>query len=507
MKPPAAQVPGEERQDDLTPAAGADGVDVSADHPHAHRAGRDATLQVIARAINLGIGVPVTALVARTLGTEGYGDWATLLAVVGLVGYLASFGLESVAIREASRDREAEHEWLGAMILARLYLIVPVVGLSALAVTLVSHGHQMLIAGLILVVLMPFSGLSVMQLVFQLRVDNRVPMLVLTLRSVLWGGFVLYVYLTHGTIVQLAIGLAVTTAVGSLVLVVAASRAATRRPRPSRKHLARLLREGFTVGVSGVFVLFYGRIDQLLVFQIRGSHQAGLYGSVYGILEQTQFVPISIITAIGPVLAAAWPGNRERLLRASVACAEALGIVSFGALAFATVAAVPLVRLVFGRAFEPAAPALPVLAGAMVLISFNYISDNLIVVTGRQRGRLIVSIVALVVNVGGNLILIPAVGFMGAAWMTLVTEAVVFGGGLWIVGRKLELRRPPTGRLGRTLLCALALAALLEGVQALGGSLLALAIVAVVVYPALLFAGRATSPAELRTLLGRRVAI
>jgi len=500
---PAAQA--EDRPESNAPAL-SEGSGVPSG-PDAATAGRDATLQVIARAVNLGLGVLVTAMIARTLGTEGYGEWATLLAAVGLIGYLATFGLESVAIREAARDREAEHEWLGAIILARLYMIVPAAALTALAVTLLSHGHEMLVAGLILVLLTPFNGFNVVQLVFQLRVDNRVPMLVLTLRSVLWALFVLYVFLTQGTLVELAIGLAATTAIGALVLVLAARRAAPRALRPSRKQLSRLLKDGIPVGIAGIFVIVYARVDQLLVYQLRGGHQAGLYGSVYGILEQAQFVPISIITAIGPVLAASWPGNRDRLVHAAVASAEALAIISFGALAFATVAAEPLVRLVFGPGFSQAAPALPVLGAAMVFIGFNYISDNLIVVTGRQRVRIVISTVALIVNVAGNLILIPAVGFMGAAWMTFGTEVVVFVGGLWIVMAVLKLSRPPSGRLGRTLCCALLLGALLALVQSLGGSLLALALTAAAAYPALLFGLRAATPAELRALLGRRVSL
>ena len=67
-------------------------------------------------------------------------------------------------------------------------------------------------------------------------------------------------------------------------------------------------------------------------------------------------------------------------MHAAVASAEALAIVSFGALAFATVAAEPLVRLVFGPGFSQAAPALPVLGAAMVFISFNYRSH-----TGEQN--------------------------------------------------------------------------------------------------------------------------
>ena len=90
----------------------------------------------------------------------------------------------------------------------------------------------MLIAGLILSIAMPFDGVGVLQLVFQLRVNNLVPMLVLTLRSVLWAVAVVIIYWHGGSMIALAIAMAATNAVGSVVQTVAALRAARALAAP-----------------------------------------------------------------------------------------------------------------------------------------------------------------------------------------------------------------------------------------------------------------------------------
>ena len=87
--------------------------------------------------------------------------------------------------------------------------------------------------------------------------------------------------------------------------------------------------------------------------------------------------------------------------------------MSLGGMAFAIVAAEPVVRLLFGAEFVPAAPALPVLAAAFVFICFGYLNGNLLVVLGQQNRLLRVSVAALVVNVLGNLLLVPADRFHG----------------------------------------------------------------------------------------------
>jgi O-antigen/teichoic acid export membrane protein len=467
------------------------------------RAAHDIALQVVMRVLNLALGVVVTVLVVRLLGPAGYGQWSTIFVILMLVGYITNFGVETIAVREAARDPTREHEWIGAVMLLRLIVLVPAIALSIIAILLLRESQQMLTAGLILIITMPFSGVSALQLVFQLRVNNLVPMLVLTLRSVLWGGAVAIIFWRGGGMVTLAIAMSATTAVGTIVQTIAALRLADRRPRPSRALLAPLVRASFPVGISLLLIVAYGRIDQLIVFKVVGSSAAGLYGSVYNMLEQANFVPISILTTLAPIIAASWPVDRARLLRTVRRASELMAIASFGGLAFAIVAAPPVVRALFGPAFVDAAPALPVLAAAFVCICFSYINDNLMIVLGLQRRRMFIGLLALAANVTGNLILVPIDGFMAAAWMTFATEALVLGVSVRLILKELDLPFPRPGRVGRALLAATLLMFGLMLVSLLNGSLVSLVVTSCVIYPALLFGLRALSPDDLRTLLRR----
>ncbi len=458
-------------------------------------------MQVVVRVLNLAVGVVVTAIVVRTLGQSGYGQWSTIFIVLTLIGYFNNFGMEGVALREAARSPENEHEWIGTVILLRLMILGPVMLVSLLVLVLLSKSHEMLVAGLILIIAMPFGGVGALGLLFQLRVDNRVPMLVLTLRSVLWTIAVVIISAQGAGMIAFAIAMAVTNSIGSIVQAVAALRLDIRWPRPTRKHLRQLVQIGLPIGLSGVLVISYARIDQVIVFVIKGSQEAGLYGAVYNVLDQAHFVPVSIMTTLAPVLAASWPGDRERLLRTARLTSELLAVASFGALAFAIAAAEPVVTLIFGSEFSQAAPALPVLGAAFVLICFGYLNGNLLLVLGLQRRLLRISLIALVVNVVGNLIFVPLFGFMGAAWMTLATEAVVFASAVTLVLRALELSRPKLGRMGRTAIAATVLGLGLGVLRLLDAPLAALVAFACVAYPALLFGLRALELEDLRTVL------
>ncbi len=478
-------------------------MSITASEATRQKAASDILMQVIVRVGNLAVGVVVTAIVVRTLGQAGYGQWSTLFIVIKLIGFFMNFGMEGVAMRESARDREQEHEWIGAAIMLRLLMMGPVMLVSLGAIVLLQESHEMLVAGLVLLTGMPFGGVGAIVMLFQLRVDNRVPMFVLTLRSILWGAAVVIIAWKGGGMVALAIAMVATNGIGSIVLALAALRLDARWPRPSRKRLRPLVRIGVPIGIAGLLVIAYARIDQVIVFVISGSKQAGLYGAVYNVLDQAHFVPISILTTLAPVLAASWPGDRERLLRAARLTAELLAVASFGALAFAIVAAEPVVRLIFGAEFASAAPALPVLGGAFILICFGYLNGNLLLTLGLQRSLLRISLIALAVNLAGNFVAVPLFGYMGAASMTLLTELAVFVQAGRLVLRKLELGFPGFGRVGRTAAAATILGLLLGGIRLAGAPLAALVAVACVCYPALLLGLRALDIDDVRLVLGR----
>jgi O-antigen/teichoic acid export membrane protein len=462
-------------------------------------------MQVVVRVVNLGLGVVVTALLVRALGRAGYGQWSTLLVVISLLGYFATFGMEEAALREAARAPEHEFEWLGAVIALRLTLLAPLLAASLLAVFLLHESQQMLVAGIVLVCAMPFGGVGTLAMLFKLRVDNRVPMIELTVRSLLWGAAVLVVYLEHGTMIELAIAMVATGLISHSFQAVAALRLIGRWPRPSRIRLPELVRIGVPLGISGMLTISYGRIDQVIVFSIAGARQAGLYAAVYTVLERAHFVPQSVLTTLNPVLAASWPNDRERLLRAARQTAELLAIASLGALAFAIVAAAPVVRLIFGPSFAEAAPALPVLGAAFVMISYGYLNDVLLATVGQVRKRMTISLTALFVNVAGNLALVPVFGYMAAAWMTFATETMVVVLASMRLRRTLELSLiPRPGRVGRTFAAAVVLGGVLGILRGVGAGLPVLVPTACVLYPALLLGLRALALDDVRLVLQRR---
>jgi O-antigen/teichoic acid export membrane protein len=462
----------------------------------------DIGVQIVARAGNLVLGVVVTLILVRGLGVRGFGQWSTLLAIGQIAASFGDLGLTQVTVSRAASDPKAEPQWLGALLGVRLLLGVPICLIELVWMLAVAPNGRVAVAGVLIASTAIIGAAGSLTAAFQVRVRNDLSMLVLTTNSVLWTAGTAVVASFTSDIRVFAIVFLAANLVSTALTVVLALRITRVRFAGARELWGSMFRVGAVLGTAGILVILYVRLDQILVFTFAGSAQAGWYAAAYRILDQAQFVPGSVMATLFPLIASAYPADLPRVRRLLQASAEYLSMGSLGALAFTVVAAKPVMILLFGARFAPAASALPVLMGAFVSISFGYLVGNMVVILGLQRRLLAYATVGLVVNVLLNVLLIPPYGFQAAAWVTLITEFTVMSLSMRSVLMRLQMK-PKWGRIGHVVGAAAGMGVAVAIAHYAGLPLGPLAALAVVVYVGLLFALGALTPAELSGLLRR----
>jgi O-antigen/teichoic acid export membrane protein len=467
------------------------------------RAGADVAVQVVGRLGNLALGVVVTLVLVRALGTRSFGQWSTILAVTQIAANFGELGLEQVTVSRAAADPNRREAWLGALLALRVALALPVTLVAAAVIVALSTSDAMRAAGLLLAGTLIVGAPTALRAAFQLRVRNDLTTALVTVNSVLWGAAVVLIAAGGGGMVAFAAAFLAVAAVTSVLYVGLAVRWSGLHPMAGRALWRELARVGTVVGIAGIITTAYVRIDQILVFQLAGAREAGLYGAAYRILDQIQFLPVAAMTTLMPIISAVHKADVGRARRLFTISQEYLAMVSLPALAFTIAAAEPVMRLLFGPSFTAAAPALPILIGAFVVISASYPVDALVIVLGLQRRLAWYAAAALVVNVALNLALVPAYGFLAAAWATLATELVVFPLALRLVTRAMDLRFD-VGRLARIAGAAAIMGGLVAGLRAVGLPLGVLIGAAAASYICLLVALRGLDIGELRALIVRR---
>jgi O-antigen/teichoic acid export membrane protein len=463
-------------------------------------AGRDIAGQMVLRAVNVALGVGVTLLLVRTLGADGFGRWSVLLAVFGFVSYFGSLGLAQVTVERAAADPDRAPHWFGALVTLRLALIGPVTLLSLAVCLAIADDAPMRVAAAFVCAVLPVSVLSALSVVFQLQVRNVVVTAIEVGNSVLWAAAVAVVALLGGGLVAFAAAFLAVSTVTNVVYIVLTLRASPVHFRRSRSYWPALMRQGLPVGIGGLLTLGYGYVDQVIVFEIAGVRDAGLYGAVYRIYERIQFLPAAIMTTLFPLFVTARdtdPARARRLFRTAM---DYLLLTSLPALAITLAGAEPITRLLFGAEFADAAPALPLLMATFVVVSLGYLTGYLIVAYDLQRRFLLIAVGALVFNVGTNLALVPSYGFMAAAWLTLATEILVMSLSMWMVCARMDIA-PASENLPRIVLAAAAAGLFGWGLREAGLPTPAWVVAAAALYGVLVIALGVVRLDELRALL------
>lgn len=195
------------------------------------------------------------------------------------------------------------------------------------------------------------------------------------------------------------------------------------------------------VGVS-FFGFIYYKIDIVLLGILSTSEQVGFYTASYRIIEASFLIPMIITNTLYPRLSLSWVNNFEDfcwIFKKAVAGLLLVSLlVGLGIVALST----PITVTLFGRAFQPSAGILCLLAGTVVMVYPGYLMTQSLVILGKQRGYLYVTISAAIINVILNFFFIPLWQAKGAAAATIITEALVTCIAACIVFRLIKTRRP-----------------------------------------------------------------
>jgi O-antigen/teichoic acid export membrane protein len=168
----------------------------------------------------------------------------------------------------------------------------------------------------------------------------------------------------------------------------------------------------------------YTYIDTVILGVMRSDAETGWYAAAYRVYEGLTYVPAVLSAVLTPRLSYLFTHDRAALrpqiLRA-LASAAGLGLLMGG---LAVWLARPLMSLLFGPAYLPAVKPLQILAGGAIFVFSTWILHAAAIATNLDRRLLLTTGVGLGSNVALNLLFIPRWGMVGAAWATVIAEAV-----------------------------------------------------------------------------------
>lgn len=405
-------------------------------------------LYSLSQVTNALLAIVLIGVITRQLGRSGFGEFSFLYVIAALASLLADFGLGPWLTRSVAEAPARSRALLGQALGLRALLTLAV-GLAVLLPAALYLGQPDRLTGLAWM-LAYTTGLGFVTILESFLMGHqRADRVAL---SVIGGKLlemvsVLAVLQSAGTptVGNVAAALAAACAlrvlgVWALTRLPAAGAGDSNTPGIRRQGAVALLRQAAPFALAGVAWTTYSKVDVLILERFVHAEQLGLYTAGYRVLEALLLIPRSVVGVTFPVVSAAWAAHDRQLslLRGPTRLLMAIGLATAAGL---FVVAADLLAMLFGPQFREATAVVQILAATLPLLFLNQMLSMMLSATHRQGEWLGVLAGVLVLNVSANLLLIPRLGIVGAAWATLISELA----SLVILGLKLR------GRHGRLL--------------------------------------------------------
>lgn len=413
------------------------GNDGSLRHHLARAAAGSAVLAVSSKVLML----VTSVLLARWMGAESYGVYATALALSLLLTVPTGLGLPVLVIRllasyRAHQQWELMHGLLVRGNQAVLGVSLLTAGLAAVVLWAWADrlGVDKAIAYGLALLLIPLTALGAMRsaalrglhhvILGQLPESLIMPGLFLGLLAGGWfaaGG--LSSLSPEYAILARVIATAVAFGIGAALLFKRIP-PAVREAAPEFDLHAWARSALPLLFVAGINVI-NAQTDILMLAALRGSESAGIYQAATRGAELVAFSLVIVNMAIQPSIARLYAtGDMARLQRLITLSARAATAM---ALPFAIAAIVwgnSIMAAVFGNDFTRGAVALGILATAQLINAVTGPANSLLNMTGHEDDQLKAMIVGVVINVALNALLIPRWDIAGAAIATGISLIV-----------------------------------------------------------------------------------
>jgi len=234
--------------------------------------------------------------------------------------------------------------------------------------------------------------------------------------------------------------------------------AAKRIALPGWRFEPALIRSWFWKGLpfalTFVLTILYFRIDQPLIYVIRGETESALYGAAYKPIESLLFLPITFLSVVFPVLAVYHRERPTEMIQAVNNFYKALLLMGWPASVGIFVLAQPLTQLLYKPEYAKSESALQILAFALAIAFVNNAFIGALNASDRQSSFSWAAAWSVVANVALNLALIPPFSFIGASWATVLTELALGIAG-WILTARYVGRVRVTALSWRVILAGL----------------------------------------------------
>lgn len=379
----------------------------------------------IEQGLRLMLGVLVGVWVARYLGPSDFGILNYIMALIGILASISKLGLDDIILRDIANNVTDEHdELLGTFFWMKVIGSCLVIFLFS--VFLIYTNLLNISSNYIVVIFLSifFQSFEVIYIYFQAQVLGKMAAISKLLQLFISSLIKLLFILNEADLFWFIILLAFDF-ISLAILYVYSFKLHKNLTFFVKFNLDRaknLFYESIPLLFASVFVIMYMRIDQVMIFNMVGENELGLYSAASRLSEALSFIPLIISASLMPAILNAKKISNdlymERLTSLYTLLAWSALIIISGIIIFSS----EIVNFLFGAAYTSAHEVLIILSFNSLSLFVGILSIKQLIAEKLGNIILIKSIISVVLNISLNLKLIPIYGGYGAAIASFISQ-------------------------------------------------------------------------------------
>ncbi|QRG66231.1 flippase [Brevibacillus choshinensis] len=359
--------------------------------------------------------------IARYLGPEQFGQLNYAQSFVALFSTVATLGLEGIVVRNIVRQPERKDEILGSTFVLKLFGSLSTIVLTIALITVLrpeDHYMQWMVA--LVAMGMILQSFDTIDYWFQSQVNAKVKVytyatsfflisMLKVVLIVLHAPLIAFAYAGMAEAVIIMIGLLIGYRVhGNYV----------RKWRVSLGCAIEMLKDSWPLILSSLAILIYMRIDQIMIGDMVGDHELGIYSVVVRLGEMWYFVPLAIVSSTYPSIVQSKQISDEVFYERLQNLYDVMAFIGY-IVAIAMTFFAPFLVSFFGQEYKTASSLLICYIWIGLFVNLGVARTSFLNTMNYTKWQFITSFMGCVLNVLLNFLLIPRYGAMGATVASL----------------------------------------------------------------------------------------
>ena len=381
---------------------------------------------LIDKIFRLGLGLLVGAWVARYLGPDQYGALAYILAYIAFFQAVATLGLDGIVVRDISQNIHQASSLLGSTFALRLFVgcicwLLAIGGMAAINGPQDQSVVLTALAGSSLV----FQAADTVDLWFQSQSQVRRTVLAKLIAYLISNGIKIFLIISSAPLVAFAVVITLEAMTVTIGLFVAYKRfPCSQRWRYTNMATRQLLKECWPLIMSALSIIVYMRIDQIMIKEMLGNQELGIYTAILPLATLWQFIPMMLNTSLAPFIAQKKAESEMAYWQTLQNIFNAYAILGWLVCIPIAILSSLIVDTLYGVQYHDSAIVLTIYVFTNVFINMGVAQGLWLLNERKAIFSLYKAIVGAMIAILGNWFVIPKFGVAGVAVIAVLAQFV-----------------------------------------------------------------------------------